>query len=76
MRTGVMTREQSEEQVARCFRHWKEQGFGLWAVEDKATGAFIGFVGLLYHDDWSNTTAAFRAASFSGSGSGCLSGVF
>ncbi len=22
------------------------------SVEDKVSGAFIGFVGLLYHDDW------------------------
>ena len=28
------------------------EGAGLRAVEDKLTGTFIGFVGLLYHDDW------------------------
>jgi ribosomal-protein-alanine N-acetyltransferase len=50
--SGRMTREQCEAQIARFERGWTERGFGLWAVEDKATGMFIGFVGLLYHDDW------------------------
>ncbi len=50
--SGVMTREQSDEQVARFVRHWEERGFGLWAAEHKADGAFIGFVGLLYSEDW------------------------
>ena len=49
---GTMTREQSEEQVARFVRHWEERGFGLWAVEDRATGKFAGFVGLQQQDDW------------------------
>jgi ribosomal-protein-alanine N-acetyltransferase len=49
---GTMTHEQSEEQVARFGRHWVERGCGLWAVEEKASGAFIGFVGLIHHDDW------------------------
>jgi RimJ/RimL family protein N-acetyltransferase len=52
--TGVpQTREQSEAQIARFARHWEERGFGLWAVEDKATGAFIGFIGPLYQEEWS-----------------------
>jgi hypothetical protein len=49
---GVRDREQSEEQVASFVRHRKERVFGLWAVEHKATGAFIGFVGLLYGENW------------------------
>ena len=49
---STMTREQSEEQVARFVRHWERRGIGLWAVEEKASGAFIGFIGLTHHDDW------------------------
>ncbi len=49
--SGPMTREQSEEQVARFVRRWEERGFGLWAAEHKADGAFIGFVGLLDSED-------------------------
>jgi RimJ/RimL family protein N-acetyltransferase len=51
--SGPMTREHSEEQVAEFVGHWEERGFGLWAVEEKSSGAFIGFIGLLYHEDWS-----------------------
>jgi RimJ/RimL family protein N-acetyltransferase len=51
--SGPMTREQSEQQVSEFVRHWEERGFGLWAVEEKSSGAFIGFIGLLYHEDWS-----------------------
>lgn len=48
-----MTREHSEQQVSEFVRFWEERGFGLWAVEEKSSGAFIGFIGLLYHEDWS-----------------------
>ncbi len=49
----MLNREQSEEQVAGFVRHWEERGFGLWAVEHRATGAFAGFIGLLRQEDWS-----------------------
>ena len=47
-----LTREQSEGQISRFVRHWEERSFGLWAVEHKASGAFIGFVGLVHQDRW------------------------
>ncbi len=50
--SGTITREQTEEQMARFVYHWEERSFGLWAVEEKASGAFIGFIGLLDHGDW------------------------
>ena len=49
---GTMSREQSEEQIARFVRHWMEHDFGLWAVEIRETEAFIGCVGLQYSEDW------------------------
>ena len=49
---GPRTRGRCEEQIAWFLQHWEERGFGHWAVEEKATGAFIGRIGLLYHDDW------------------------
>ena len=48
----LLNREQSEEQVAGFVRHWEERGFGLWAMEHRATGAFVGFVGLLRQENW------------------------
>lgn len=49
---GILTREQSEEQISKFVRHWKGRGFGLRAAEVRATGTFIGFIGLQYSEDW------------------------
>jgi len=49
---ATLSRGESAEQMAGFVRHWGERGFGLWAVEERASGEFIGFVGLMYHDDW------------------------
>jgi RimJ/RimL family protein N-acetyltransferase len=39
-------------QFARFRRHWEEHGYGLWAVEERETGRFIGRVGLSHHRLW------------------------
>jgi RimJ/RimL family protein N-acetyltransferase len=49
---ATMSREESAEQIAGFVCHWEERGFGLWAVEEKASGEFIGFIGLMRHEDW------------------------
>jgi len=41
-----MSRDQSDELLARIRSHWQQHGFGLYAVEVKDSGAFIGFIGL------------------------------
>jgi RimJ/RimL family protein N-acetyltransferase len=43
---GPMSRDDSDELLARIRGHWQEHGFGLYAVEVKDGGAFVGFVGL------------------------------
>jgi RimJ/RimL family protein N-acetyltransferase len=48
----TITREESSQQVSGFISHLQERGFGLWAVEEKASGAFIGRIGLMVHDDW------------------------
>ena len=50
--SGPRTRERCRKQLGWFARHWEEHGFGLWAVEEKISGAFIGRIGLLYHEDW------------------------
>jgi RimJ/RimL family protein N-acetyltransferase len=50
--TDPLSRQESEEQVSRFVRRWEERGFGLWAVEHRASGAYIGFVGLLHQHEW------------------------
>ena len=52
MLAGPFTREAVERQVERFRRHWDERGFGIWAVDEKASGRMIGRVGLQRHDEW------------------------
>ena len=47
--------EGTRQQLRRFANHWKEHGFGLWAVEERKSGRLIGRVGLLHHDDWTAT---------------------
>jgi ribosomal-protein-alanine N-acetyltransferase len=43
---GPQTRAQSEAQLLEIVSHWRRRGFGLWAVLEKTSGAFIGECGL------------------------------
>jgi RimJ/RimL family protein N-acetyltransferase len=43
---STLTREQSDVIADRCESFISEHGWGLWAVELKTAGSFIGFVGL------------------------------
>jgi RimJ/RimL family protein N-acetyltransferase len=45
-------RGRKSRQVGGFISHWEQRGFGLWTVEEKASGAFIGRIGLMVHDDW------------------------
>lgn len=42
-----LTREESDALVEAIRRHFGEHGFGLWALEVRDSGRFIGFTGLL-----------------------------
>lgn len=44
-----LTREESDAFVDRMGVRWAEDGVGLWAVERRADGAFLGFTGLARH---------------------------
>jgi len=47
----ALDRAASDALATRADRRFVEQGFGLWAVEVRATGAFVGFTGLS-SPDW------------------------
>jgi RimJ/RimL family protein N-acetyltransferase len=47
----LLTREQCDASVARFRAEFDQRGYGWWAVEVRATGAFIGFAGLDQVDD-------------------------
>ena len=40
-----LTREQSDAMMVRIEEHFQSHGYGLWAVDIKETGQFIGFIG-------------------------------
>ncbi len=42
----TMTREDTERFVERIEAHWRTEGWGLWALERRDSGAFIGYTGL------------------------------
>jgi ribosomal-protein-alanine N-acetyltransferase len=43
---ALLTREESDALVDRIEEHFAERGWGPWAAELRATGEFIGFIGL------------------------------
>jgi ribosomal-protein-alanine N-acetyltransferase len=46
---GLMSHQESDSWVDdRVLAHFDAYGYGLWAVERRDTGDFIGFVGLLW----------------------------
>lgn len=40
-----MSRADAWRHLAMCAGHWVLRGFGLWAVEERSTGRFIGRIG-------------------------------
>jgi RimJ/RimL family protein N-acetyltransferase len=49
---GPLSREDAWRQLAMLVGHWALRGYGMWAVEELATGAFVGRVGLHYPEGW------------------------
>lgn len=42
---SVLNKEQSDKFIERIMDHFKDCGYGLWAVDIKETHDFIGFIG-------------------------------
>jgi RimJ/RimL family protein N-acetyltransferase len=43
---SVLTRAESDERLERIVRALDQDGFGLWAVEERSSRRFLGFTGL------------------------------
>jgi 3-dehydroquinate dehydratase/shikimate dehydrogenase len=43
---STMTAEETDAMLERNLLHFERHGFGLWAVVNKATGEFAGYIGL------------------------------
>jgi RimJ/RimL family protein N-acetyltransferase len=55
----VLSREGAWRQLAMLAGHWQLRGFGMWAVEERSTGAFVGRVGLHFPDGWPDRELAW-----------------
>src|ERR1044071_4300054 len=47
-----LARWEAWRQMAMILGHWQLRGFGLWAVEERATGALVGRIGFFEPDGW------------------------
>jgi RimJ/RimL family protein N-acetyltransferase len=52
MGRGPLSSDESAAALLRYQRHWAKHGFGIFAVEDRATGALIGRAGPQFHRLW------------------------
>jgi RimJ/RimL family protein N-acetyltransferase len=48
----LATPEDAAEGLRRYRSHWDDHGYGIWAVEERATGNFVGRIGLSHHRLW------------------------
>lgn len=54
-----LSRADAWRQLALFIGHWTLCGFGLWAVEERATGAFIGRIGCMQPEGWPGFEIAY-----------------
>jgi RimJ/RimL family protein N-acetyltransferase len=49
---GPFDRDQAWRSIGYLLGHWEIRGYGLWAAEEKATGALVGRIGLYRPEGW------------------------
>jgi RimJ/RimL family protein N-acetyltransferase len=49
---ATLSRADAWRSMAMLLGHWQLRGYGMWAVEEKSTGTFIGRIGLHYPEAW------------------------
>lgn len=49
---GQMDRPRAWRHMAAIVGHWTLRGFGIWAVEEKDSGQFVGGIGLWRPEGW------------------------
>jgi RimJ/RimL family protein N-acetyltransferase len=47
-----LTRADAWRQMAMILGHWTLRGYGMWAVEERATGTLLGRIGLFNPEGW------------------------
>jgi RimJ/RimL family protein N-acetyltransferase len=49
---GTLSREDAWRQMAMLLGHWQLRGYGMWALEERTTGAFVGRLGFHRPEGW------------------------
>ncbi len=49
---SLLSRADAWRQMSMFLGHWELRGYGTWAVEERATGLFVGRIGLHYPEGW------------------------
>ena len=49
---GVVGREEAWLRIARYLGHWVLRGYGIWALEERASGRLVGRAGLWFPEGW------------------------
>src|SRR5512142_903784 len=57
-----LSRDDAWRNMAMVAGHWSLRGFGMWAVEERNTGAFVGRVGLYYPEGWPDREVGWALA--------------
>jgi RimJ/RimL family protein N-acetyltransferase len=60
--SGTLGREDAWRQLAMLVGHWHLRGFGMWAVEERATASFVGRVGLHFPEGWPDREVGWAIA--------------
>ena len=55
----LLSRDDAWRQMAMFAGHWHLRGFGMWAVEERATGCLLGRVGLHFPEGWPDRELAW-----------------
>lgn len=55
----VPTRQEIWRGIAGYVGHWALRGYGLWAVDDRASGELVGRIGILNPLDWPGPEIAY-----------------
>lgn len=58
----TLSRIDAWRQMAMFAGHWELRGFGVWAVEERATGKFIGRIGCFDPEGWPAFEIAYTLA--------------
>ena len=56
---GVLDANLARVQVQEMLEHWVSNGFGMWVVEERSTGAFAGECGLRRLEDASDVELSY-----------------